>query len=102
MPKHIQAIRFIAVALLFISSMASKAQTITGSGNRTVTDPSGAIIEGAKVTATSVETNQSSTTVTNNTGVDSIRILQIGHYRVSTEPQSIAPQNFVPITPEAD
>src|SRR4030088_2942755 len=102
MPKHTQAIRFIAVSLLFISSVASKAQTITGSVNGTVTDPSGAIIEGAKVTATSVETNQSSTTATNNAGVYSIRFLQVGHYRVSIEAPGFAAQNFGPIALEAD
>jgi hypothetical protein len=102
MHKQIHAIRIIVVALLFLPSMTSIAQTITGSLNGTVTDPSGATITGAKVTATSTETNQSNTAVTNSSGVYSIRFLQVGHYKVVIEAPGFSAQNFGPITLEAD
>ena len=72
-----------AVAVVLLLGAESFAQTITGSVHGTVTDPSGAVVAGATVTATNIETNQVTRTTTNNVGVYNIRFLQIGHYNIA-------------------
>ena len=100
--KFVQSIRFLVVTLLLFSGAALKAQTITGSVNGTVTDSTGAIVVGAKVTATNVDTNIQTAGVTNSAGVYSIRFLQVGHYTVSIESAGFATQKFGPFTLEAN
>src|SRR5207245_4568502 len=55
--------------------------TITG----TVTDPSGAVISGASVTATNTATDISTTTVTGSSGDYTILLLPAGTYQVTAE-----------------
>lgn len=86
---------FIGICHLAVS------QTITGSVNGTVTDPSGAVVAGAKVTAINIDTNVSTTTASNGSGVYSIRFLQIGAYKVSIEATGFARREFGPFTLEA-
>ena len=62
-----------------------EAQTITGSVNGTVTDPTGAVIPNAKVTATNVDTGIETPTTTNSDGIYNIRFLQIGNYKVTVD-----------------
>ena len=50
-----------------------------------VTDPTGAVIAGATVTATSQETGISRTTVTNQSGLYELVALPIGHYSLSAK-----------------
>ena len=70
MKTHMKAIRFLAVAALVLCSVtALKAQTITGSVNGTVTDPSGAVIPNAKVTAINVDTGVTTETTSNGEGI---------------------------------
>ncbi|HVF51726.1 MAG TPA: carboxypeptidase-like regulatory domain-containing protein [Pyrinomonadaceae bacterium] len=57
--------------------------TITG----TVTDPSGAVVGGAKVTATNLETNEVRETVTSEDGNYTLPEVKAGPYRVSVEAQ---------------
>ncbi len=64
-------------------TVAASAQTITGDIGGTVTDASGAVIPGAKVTATNVATNVATSTTTNEAGIYSLRFLQVGKYKVS-------------------
>ena len=85
MKRHIQNIRVIFVALLLCCGIALEAQTITGSVNGTVTDPTGAVVPNAKVTATNVDTNVETLTTTNSDGIYNIRFLQIGNYKVTVE-----------------
>ena len=73
MKRHIQSFRVIFVALLLSCGVALKAQTITASVNGIVTDPTGAVIVNAKVTATNIDTDIATTTTTNNDGVYNIR-----------------------------
>ena len=47
-----------------------------------ITDPSGAVVPGVKITATHVETGTSSTTVASESGSYTIPALQIGLYRI--------------------
>lgn len=68
--------------IAFITTFAS-AQTITGTIRGTVTDPAGAVVPGAHVTATSVATGVRTSTVTNQTGEYNIQFLPIGTYTVT-------------------
>jgi hypothetical protein len=102
MKRHIQSIRVIFVALLLCYGIASEAQTITGSVNGTVTDPTGAVIPNAKVTATNVDTNIETLATTNNGGFYSIRFLQIGNYKVKVEAPGFAVAEFGPFVLETD
>ncbi len=76
------------LALLFVSSVlpfSLTAQDTTGRIIGVVTDPSGSVVTGAKVTVTNVETNASETTTTGNDGSYQIPLLPAGSYRVSAE-----------------
>jgi hypothetical protein len=101
MHKYIQAIRIGVMALLlFCTAIVSRAQTITGSVNGTVTDPSGAVLPNAKVTATNVDTGVATPTTSNSDGIYAIRFLQIGNYKVTIEAPGFAPSNFGPFALE--
>jgi hypothetical protein len=102
MHKYIQTIRVgvMALLLLFCTAIVSNAQTITGSLNGTVTDPSGAVVPNANVTATNVDTGVTTPTTTNNDGIYAIRFLQIGNYKVTIEAPGFAPSNFGPFALE--
>ena len=89
-------------ALLLFFVVALHAQTITGNINGTVTDPSGAIIPGAKVTATNTDTNVQTSTTSNNDGLYSIRFLQIGHYTVKVVAPGFNDRTFGPFTLETN
>jgi hypothetical protein len=97
------AIRVLAVAILVLCSVTTlKAQTITGNVNGTVTDPSGAVIPNAKVTATNVDTNVTTETTSNGEGVYNLRFLQIGNYKVTVESSGFAPSTFGPFALETN
>src|SRR5665213_1219721 len=59
------------------------AQTITASIRGTVTDPSGAVVSGADVTATNVATNVATHTTSNNSGLYNFQFLTLGDYTVT-------------------
>ncbi len=100
MHKHIKTLLLMAIALFLVCSVASEAQTITGSVNGTVTDPSGAVIPNATVTATNVDTGVATPTTTNNDGIYNIRFLQIGNYKVTVEASGFATSTFGPFVLE--
>lgn len=81
-----RSITFAAQLLLFCAFLASgvqaQAQTIYGSIRGEVTDPSGAVVPGAKVTVVEVATAVAYKTVTNQTGSYRISFLQPGEYVV--------------------
>ena len=58
-------------------------QTITGTLNGTVTDPSGGVLPNVKVVATNVDTNIEYTATTNAAGVYNLLFLPVGRYNVS-------------------
>jgi len=68
--------------LLLLSGAAATAQTITGSIRGTVTDPSGAVIANANVTATNVATGVTARTITNGSGLYNFQFLSIGRYTI--------------------
>ncbi len=96
-------LRFILAAIVMaVCGVSAPAQTITGSISGTVSDPSGAVIKGAKVTATNVDTGVSVTDTTNASGIYSIRFLQIGKYKVLTEAKGFTKTSFGPFQLEID
>ncbi len=83
---------------LVLSTGLAYAQTITGSVTGVVTDPTGAVIAGAKVTATNTGTNVATSATTNSAGLYDIRFLQIGQYKITIENagfKSLATQPFM-------
>ncbi|MFP5208446.1 MAG: carboxypeptidase-like regulatory domain-containing protein, partial [Acidobacteriota bacterium] len=69
-------------ALVLCVSLAP-AQTVTGTITGQVTDPSGAVVPGAKVVATDLDTSVSTSATTNADGLFRIQFLPIGHYQVA-------------------
>jgi hypothetical protein len=70
------------LAFAAITCMSLSAQQITGNIRGAVVDPSGAVIRGAAVTATQVETGLSRSTATDRNGNYVLLELPVGHYRV--------------------
>src|SRR5215831_672306 len=77
-------IRLLVFSVLFASLFVgrSSAQTVTGQISGTVTDPSGAVVAGAKVTLTYVLTGQQRDFVTDNSGTFTFPELAPGTYQV--------------------
>jgi hypothetical protein len=69
-------------AFVVLACLNSFAQQITGNIRGTVTDPSGAVIVGAEVTAQQTETALSRTTATDSKGSYVLLELPVGHYRL--------------------
>ena len=82
-------------ALLCLSSSVV-AQTVTGTITGQVTDPSGAVVVGAAVTAENIATGVKTLAKTNATGVYTIRFLPIGTYTVNIEATGFATEKFPP------
>jgi outer membrane receptor protein involved in Fe transport len=77
---------FLYFAVLCVGANSGRAQvTISGSITGVVTDTSGAVIAGATVTATNINTQVSTSTVTNSTGLYTIYSLIPGTYTVAVE-----------------
>lgn len=73
---------FVGIIASTLLAFPANAQTVTGGVTGTVTDPSGAAIRGAVVTAHDLDTNVSTPTTTNADGVYHIEHLPIGKYEV--------------------
>ena len=69
-------------------------QTVTGSITGQVTDPSGAIVVGAKVTALNSATGVKTAAQTSGSGVYNIRFLPIGSYSVEIEASGFVSQKI--------
>src|SRR5436305_14573146 len=103
MKNHKNVFRCLGIAILVVCGVtASHAQTITGSVNGTVTDPSGAVIPNAKVTAINVDTGVTTETTTNGEGIYNIRFLQIGNYKVTVDSTGFAASTFGPFVLETN
>ncbi len=70
------------LAFVMLACLSSSAQQITGNIRGTITDPSGAVILGAEVTAQQTETALSRTTTTDHYGNYVLLELPVGHYRL--------------------
>jgi hypothetical protein len=75
----------LALVLLLVGVTATFAQDVTASITGTVTDPSGAAVAGATVTAKSVERGVASAVVTNDQGVYRLSQLAVGSYDLKIE-----------------
>jgi hypothetical protein len=98
--RYIQSTLVTLVALLLSCGGALEAQTITGALNGTVTDPTGAVIPNAKVTATNVDTGIETPSTTNTEGIYNIPFLQIGNYKLSVDVPGFATANYGPFVLE--
>lgn len=79
------AVRSAVLACLL--AMASFGQSTTQAIQGLVTDTTGAVVSGAKVTITNVDTGVSLSTTTNNTGNYTFPLVQVGNYDVKCEMQ---------------
>jgi hypothetical protein len=70
---------------LVVLAVPAVAQKITASIRGTVTDPSSAVISGAKVTMTNEETGLTRSVTTNSAGVYSFTELPVGSYKIAVE-----------------
>jgi hypothetical protein len=91
---------FWLTAVLCVGS--ARAQTVTGTITGQVTDPSGAVVVGAKVTATNVATSVKTAAQTNGSGVYTLRFLPIGTYTVEVNAGGFTLQNLGPFPLEID
>jgi hypothetical protein len=97
MKDHVSRLIVCIGALLFLAPGLLHAQavgTITG----TVTDPSGAVIAGAKVTATRAETGVAQSTITTSAGSYTIPRLVVGTYNVVVTAQGFKSGRAIDIT----
>jgi hypothetical protein len=76
---------WLSVLVMMLSVAIAGAQTLDGTLRGEVTDPSGAVVAGAKVTATNVGTNVSSETTTTGSGTYNFPNLLPGTYTVTIE-----------------
>lgn len=80
--KVASAVSLCTLLLLAVASPALSQSATTGALTGTVTDPSGAVISGATVTATNLATGQARTVTTDTSGVYKISLLPPGSYSV--------------------
>ena len=80
MAKLTQLVLIAVLGISFCFAQVNRG-TLTG----VITDPSGAVVPGVKITATHVETGTSSTTVASESGSYTIPALPIGLYRIEFE-----------------
>ena len=86
----------LAVAFI-VCAVQAIGQTITGDISGTVTDTTGAVVVGARSTATNVDTGVSFSATTNREGIYSIRFLPVGTYKVTISAASFGTQTFGPL-----
>jgi hypothetical protein len=80
--KFVSALLVCFVALFVCASVSLAQSATTGALTGTVTDPSGAVISGATVTATNIGTGQERTAATDATGAFKFSLLPPGNYSV--------------------
>ncbi|HTJ30541.1 MAG TPA: carboxypeptidase regulatory-like domain-containing protein, partial [Acidobacteriaceae bacterium] len=76
-----KAVRYV-LAFFMLAGVSLSAQQITGNIRGTVTDPTGAVIQGAEVTAQQTETGLSRSATTDRNGSYILLELPIGHYHL--------------------
>lgn len=100
--KHFSKWLMLILCFSFGICLSSIAQTTTGAVRGTITDPSGAIVPGARITATNVATGVATAATTNQAGEYSIRFLQIGHYKLTVEASGFDTASYGPFALEID
>ena len=92
----------LALVLFVIMSLPALTQTITGSITGTVTDPSGAVVVDAKITATNILTGVDTQTSTNASGIYSLHFLQIGQYKINVKASNFSSETTSTFSLEVD
>ncbi|HSZ62132.1 MAG TPA: TonB-dependent receptor [Terriglobales bacterium] len=95
----------LVLALVVISlCVGGSAQVSKGSISGTIVDATGAIVSGAEVKATSVETNQVATTKSDDSGLFKLPLLPIGSYRVEVSREGFRKASLagIGVTPGVD
>lgn len=82
--------RFLAIALLASDALFGQAAAINGQIVGTVTDPSGAAVADAKVTATNTQTGYTQSTATTSNGLYRLTVLPLGEYSVTVDAAGFA------------
>jgi len=80
-----RAVRKLVCLIVVLAGANVFAQQITGSIRGTVSDPSGAVVDAATVTANQTETGLTRTAMTNRTGAYVLLELPVGHYQLQVE-----------------
>src|SRR5436189_1806244 len=81
---------FLSLVTVIGTLQCAWAQEVTASITGTVTDPSGAAVAGANVTATSQERGITFTAVTNDSGLYRVAQLPVGTYTLKVEKSGFA------------
>ena len=76
-----------AAVCLLLANGPAHAQMSTGTILGQVTDPTGAVVPGAKVTATNVDTSSSRSGTTNAEGSYRFPAMPVGNYRIEVSKQ---------------
>ncbi len=88
-----------ALASLLLLAPAAWAQDATGTIAGNITDASGALVAGAKVTVTNLDTKTTKQAVSNSQGFYQVLLLPIGHYEVSAETAGFSKSTTRPASP---
>ncbi len=88
---------FAALLLILVLCIPASGQTSNASLSGTITDATGAVIPGARVTATNTGTGVVSTVLSNNSGVYAFPSLMPGTYRVSAEHEGFQTQTYTDV-----
>jgi len=88
--------------MLSLLAGAAIAQTITASITGSATDPSGAIVPNAAVTATNTETNVRTASNTNSEGLYTFPFLRVGSYTITVEAKGFKKSVVGPFQVEAN
>ena len=99
---HRLAVSAFGIGLLLWSGHLAYGQNGRASINGTVTDPSGAVIAGAHISAKNLETAQITTVTTGSEGNYSMPFLPIGHYEITASNPGFASETQTGITLSAD
>ncbi len=99
-----QGVCFLAVCLALILCVPSFGQVLKGSISGTVTDPQGAVVSGAQVKATQIETATVLTSTSDNSGSFHFNLIPAGTYKIEVSAQGFktAIQNNVLVSAGRD
>jgi hypothetical protein len=85
---------------MILCAAVAYGQTVTGTITGLVTDPSGAVVQGATVIAHNLDTSVDTSTKTNASGFYRIEFLPAGHYKVSMQSPGFEKATIAPFTLE--
>ncbi len=102
MRRQGQVLRFITLAVLIVTMVATASAQFNASIQGTVTDQSKAVISGAKVTITNEGTGLSSSAVSGDSGFFSIAHLAPGAYSVTVEAPSFKTASYKDVAVQAE